>query len=513
MSEFRSVVLWPDVAVACLAVILSSIIARAIWNLRFSPLAQQQIPGPAYAAVSDLWYQWQAIRFRRVFEVERLFKEYGPVVRVGPNRVAFLDTQPIHEMYRAFAFNKAEWWKHGNFGGGTNTLITNDSVQHARFRRWHSPGFRGDRLKKTAQALIGQMENLVERLHSDCADGRAVDVLRLSKVHTLDMLGIALFDFKFEQIRKREEPALIQYNNDWLVDLAFRSTFPQVVYNLLKKLPVRRLQEIFSADAGICEVSERMYDATPDEPTETEGMNIVALGKWSRDPVTGDKTPRAEVVSELGIFLLAGTDTTSVTLTMILYELALQSKLYLNIRDELRQIGDQERVYNIDFLRGLPYLGAVIKDVLRVHGPASAYLERTVSAGGIELGGFTLPAGTEVGATARATGRNEILFPNPELVDPERWVERKGDKWVERDDFASKNSAWFPFGVGVRACVGRSLAEVEILMTIAAVVSNFRITLHETTTKESMTPVDVAVVGPKAQRCLLHFASHGLTED
>ncbi|KAH7097794.1 cytochrome P450 [Auriculariales sp. MPI-PUGE-AT-0066] len=503
--------LQPDVALACLAVSLSWLIGHALWNLRFSPLARQRIPGPAYAAVSDLWYQCQALRFRRVFEIQRLFKEYGPVVRVGPNRVAFLESQPIHEIHRAFAFNKAEWWKHGNFGGGPNTLITNDPVQHARFRRWHSAGFRGDRLQKTARLLVPQLEDLVERLQADCGDGVAVDALRLFKVHVLDMLGIALLDYKFEQIHKREEQPLVQYNNDWLVDLAFRSSFPPTIYGLLKKLPIKRLQEIFAADAGICALGEKIYNETPDEPTEIEGMNIVASGKWSRDPITGEKTPKAEVISEIGIFLLAGTDTTAVTITYAMYELALQPKLYHTIREELRQAGDQGQVLNLDFLRGLPYLGAVIKDVLRVHGPASSYFERTVFPGATELGGYVLPAGTEVGSTARATGRNETLFPNPELVDPEHWVVRKDGNWVERENLAKMNTSWLPFGAGVRACAGRPLAEVELLLTIAAVVSNFRIAIHESTTKASMIPFDLSALSP--QSCLLHFTPHPLSED
>ncbi|KAH7097811.1 cytochrome P450 [Auriculariales sp. MPI-PUGE-AT-0066] len=434
--------------IAGIAVALAVLI-RVLWNIKFSPLARQGIPGPTYAAVSDFWFQFQTIRFKRVFEIERLFKEYGPVVQVGPNRVAFLDTEPIHEIYRAFPFSKAKWWERGTIGGGQNSVITNDSVLHARLRRWHAAGFRGDSLRRTARLLVGQMNELVQRMH------------------TLDMLGIALFDTKFEQIRTRQEHPAIQYNSDILVDQALRTSLPETIFSFIKLLPIRRLRQVFTADPGLFELGAKMYDELPDEPTDSEAINIMGAAKWSTDPATGKMTSRNQVLSEMAIFVIAGTDTTAFTITYLMYELALRPRLYDIIREELRQAENQDAIYDIQFLRSIPYLGAVLKEVLRVHGPASFYIERTVLPGGIRLGGHFIPEGVEVGFTAHATARNKHLFPNPELVDPERWIVQKDGRWIEREDvpLADMNTAWLPFGSGLRACAGRPLAEVEILLT------------------------------------------------
>ncbi|KAH7097795.1 cytochrome P450 [Auriculariales sp. MPI-PUGE-AT-0066] len=510
MDAVVSRLLQPDVAVGAVVVVTSAVVGQVLWNLKFSPLARQNIPGPWYTAISDFWYGWQGVRFRRVMAIDDLFKEYGPVVRIGPNSVAFLDSQVIHEIYRTYAHNKGAFFENGTFGGKPNSIMTTDSAVHARFRRWHIGAFRKDRMRLTANALVEQMDDLVERLTDDCAGGNPVDVLLLSQIHALDVLGISILNTKFQQIRKREEHPAIKYHIDWLFDLAMRVALSGPLYNIMKALPVKRLREIFSADAGMCAFAGQLYDETPDVPPaeKDEMMSIVAAGKWHRDPVTGEATPKAEVSSEMGCFVLAGIDTASVSQTFALYELARQPKIYENVRAELRAASKHGNVYDGDLLRSLPYLNALVKEVLRANGPASLFLERVIPAGRpVALAGYQIPAGTTVGCTPRSTALREDLFPDPELVNPERWVEMKDGAWATRNDatIADMNAAWWPFGLGVRACVGRPLAELQMLMTTAALVSAFRIDLHKSTTPDSMSAMEIVVIQPKAQQCLLHF--------
>ena len=69
----------------------------ATFRLFFSPL--RSIPGPWYAAVSDLWHLSHVLRLRRCRGIDELFNKYGPIVRVAPNIVAFLDVKAMKVVY------------------------------------------------------------------------------------------------------------------------------------------------------------------------------------------------------------------------------------------------------------------------------------------------------------------------------------------------------------------------------------------------------------------------------
>jgi hypothetical protein len=80
-----------------LSVIVSYCVCVATYRLFFSPL--RSIPGPWYAAVSDLWHLSHVLRLRRCRGIDDLFKKYGPIVRIAPNMVAFLDVNSMKVVY------------------------------------------------------------------------------------------------------------------------------------------------------------------------------------------------------------------------------------------------------------------------------------------------------------------------------------------------------------------------------------------------------------------------------
>lgn len=84
-------------------------VTRAIYHLFISPLSA--IPGPWYAAVSDLWITTHVLRLQQCKTNHRLFEEYGPVVRVGPNKVIFKDITSMRSVYSIHKFDKSKFYK------------------------------------------------------------------------------------------------------------------------------------------------------------------------------------------------------------------------------------------------------------------------------------------------------------------------------------------------------------------------------------------------------------------
>ncbi len=83
--------------------------ATSIYNLFFSPLAA--IPGPWYAAVSDFWLTTHVARLQQCMTIQALFERYGPVVRVGPNKVVFCDMTTMRSVYCVHKFDKSPFYK------------------------------------------------------------------------------------------------------------------------------------------------------------------------------------------------------------------------------------------------------------------------------------------------------------------------------------------------------------------------------------------------------------------
>ena len=86
------------------ALLLVYLASLAIYRLFLSPLSN--IPGPWYAAVSDLWLTSHIARLQQCMTVHKLLEAYGPIVRIGPNRIAFRDTAGVKAVYSVLKFDK-----------------------------------------------------------------------------------------------------------------------------------------------------------------------------------------------------------------------------------------------------------------------------------------------------------------------------------------------------------------------------------------------------------------------
>ncbi len=97
-----------SLAIAVAFVVLYLVLC-AIYQLCFSPLCD--IPGPWYAAISDFWLTTHVLRLQQCRTIHSLFEVYGPVVRVGPNKVVFNDLSTTKNVYSVLKFDKSTYYK------------------------------------------------------------------------------------------------------------------------------------------------------------------------------------------------------------------------------------------------------------------------------------------------------------------------------------------------------------------------------------------------------------------
>lgn len=156
---------------------------------------------------------------------------------------------------------------------------------------------------------------------------------------------------------------------------------------------------------------------------------------------------------------IAGTDTSSATLSWTMTQLMKNPSKMKKLQQELREIiGNKGKVEEADLHR-LTYLKLVIKEVLRLHPPAPLLVPReTIEKCTIK--GYEVPSNTRVLINAKAIGLDPNSWENPNEFRPERFIDNNVD-------FRGQDFSLVPFGVGRRSCPGISFALVVVELALA----------------------------------------------
>ncbi|XP_026657221.2 geraniol 8-hydroxylase-like [Phoenix dactylifera] len=189
------------------------------------------------------------------------------------------------------------------------------------------------------------------------------------------------------------------------------------------------------------------------------------------------KTPftMTHVKALLMDMVVGGTETTSNTVEWALAEMMQKPETLRRAREELDQAVGKDNIVEESHISNLPYLGAVIKEVLRLH-PALPLLVPHCPSSPCPVGGYTIPEGSRVFVNVWAIHRDPSLWEDPLEFKPERFLDST-NKW----DFSGNDFNYFPFGSGRRICAGISMAERMVGYSLASLLHSFEWKLAEGT--------------------------------
>ncbi|XP_034372994.1 cytochrome P450 11B1, mitochondrial-like [Arvicanthis niloticus] len=199
-----------------------------------------------------------------------------------------------------------------------------------------------------------------------------------------------------------------------------------------------------------------------------------------------ESTLSMDAIQANSMELIAGsTDTTAIPLVMTFFELARNPGVQQALRQESLAAEASITANPQKALSNLPLLRAALKETLRLY-PVGVFLERILSSD-LVLQNYHVPAGTVLNVSLYSMGRNPAVFPRPERYMPQRWLERK------------RSFQHLAFGFGIRQCLGRRLAEVEMLFLLHHVLKSFHV---ETQEKEDVQLVYRFVLMPNSSPLL-----------
>jgi len=202
--------------------------------------------------------------------------------------------------------------------------------------------------------------------------------------------------------------------------------------------------------------------------------------KALKDPIQGSmmalmleetRTPRGqEMVTDVFTdLLLSSIDTTSTTMTYLLWWLAREPECQRRAREEVLELmPNKEDVITPQVVNRLPYLKACLKEALRLHHVAAG-MGRVLQKD-VVIGGYLVPAGVRCIILSGAMSLDKQYFPEPERFLPERWL-RSEPGYTKPPQWA-----YVPFGHGPRMCIGRRFAELETWVTAAELLRHFEVT-------------------------------------
>lgn len=203
------------------------------------------------------------------------------------------------------------------------------------------------------------------------------------------------------------------------------------------------------ADRAIAERARRGPRVPPD---------LLDLLRAGVDPETGRAMSPAELRDNLLTFIVAGHETTALTLSWALYLCAFDPAVQARAAAEAQAAGP--RIGAAELPR-LPYVQQIVQESLRLYPPA-AFLSRTARRADT-LGGREIRSGDTVMLPIYALHRHRLLWDNPDAFDPGRFA-----PGVHRDRFA-----FLPFGGGPRICIGANFALQEAAIILATLLARF----------------------------------------
>ncbi|KAF9463724.1 cytochrome P450 [Collybia nuda] len=478
------------------SIVFTYILIRAIYNLFLSPLSA--IPGPWYAAFSDLWMTIHALRLRRCGVVQELFDSYGPVVRIGPNKVVFKDLSTMRSVYTVHKFDKSSYYKGLLTNDNDHAMTTLEHAGHSIRRKGYAPHYTPTNVSRFQPEMHEVTLELVNTL--DSVSGKnPLECLAVFRHLMVDVVVSSSYGYRLGAVSKWAadvEDPLSMAINDFPKRGILRSTIPGWAWNIVCRFPNNRWKQMCDSDKIMAEfVSARVYEMRAQ-------MNAGKIGESEKIPMlqrllqhrysSTVPMPDHDIISECMGHMIAGSDTTSTSLSYFFWELSRRADILKKLQSELDEAMPNTRVIpDISVLQELPYLGAFIKEGLRVYSAVPSSLERVVppstSKNGasdeiFDLMGYGLPPGTIVSTQAWSMHRDPSIFPSPATFLPERWLE----PFSSPETLSRMAQHMIPFGVGTRICGGQGLAQMMMKIVIAAVVRNFDIVAPPETNERSM---------------------------
>jgi cytochrome P450 len=328
---------------------------------------------------------------------------------------------------------------------GSYSVLVLDGARHRSQRRLLLPPFRGDRMRAYGEA----MRDITAQATAQWPRNERFPMQRETQAITLEVILRTVFGMEdgADQDRMRDllaKALRILDNPLYIVRTFQRDLGPRSPWGRFLRL--RR--ELYT------EMDALIRRRRAEEPREDILSMLLAAKHEDGAPMSDE-----EIRDELFTLLVAGHETTATAISWTLHRLSIHPDVLARVQAELDGVLDGASELNVERSRELVYLDAVCKEALRMH-PVIPGVGRIVKKP-TRIGGVDLPPGTAVGCSILLVHYDPDTWPDPDRFDPTRFLDHKPTPYT-----------YFPFGGGLRRCIGEAFALYEMRLVIATVLKD-----------------------------------------
>jgi len=336
-----------------------------------------------------------------------------------------------------------------------DSIFVSSGETWRRQRRMVAPAFGNLQLAAAFSAMEGAVDDREAALDEAAASGEPVSIDLVMSWLTADVICRTVFS----------APLAHGVAQDVYDD--FKIFERSAAHVELKRLILSPAFEDIPQHAPVLAACARIREhlGTMVDPHLREGAafnDIASAVVAARDPATGERFTREELIDQLGVFFLAGHETSASALIWAFFIAATRPEQLGRIRAEVDSVcGDGPVAF--EHMPKLTYLRNFFREVLRLYPPIT-FIPR-VALEPCKIAGRKVKRGAMVMIAPWTLHRHRKYWKNAEVFDPDRWTpERAGE--MTKD-------AYIPFGLGPRVCVGAAFAGVEAVLILARLLRRY----------------------------------------
>lgn len=216
-----------------------------------------------------------------------------------------------------------------------------------------------------------------------------------------------------------------------------------------------------------------------------ERVDFLAMFMDSRDKETGEAMSDQELLDEIMTMIVAGHETSAITLNWVWYFISQHPDVEKKIYDEVDNANLTD-VPGFDDLEKLSYIKQVVEEALRIYPPVWLYSRKAINDD--QFGNYFVPAGTDIFITPYFLHRHPQFWSDAETFDPDRFAEQ-----AVKD---RHKQAYIPFSAGPRRCIGDFFATVEMQIHVGLMAKTFRLEHRQDSPIELVPEVNLRIKHP-----------------
>ncbi|XP_023411703.2 cytochrome P450 3A4-like isoform X1 [Loxodonta africana] len=357
----------------------------------------------------------------------------------------------------------------GPMGFMKSAISLSEDEVWKRVRTLLSPTFTSGKLKEMFPIISQYGDVLVKHLREEEQKGKPVALKSIFGAYSMDVITSTSFGVNIDSLHNPQDPfvqnarKLIKF--DFLDPFVFLITLFPFLTPICEALNI----SLFPRDATdfFTKSVQRMKESRlkDNEKHQVDLLQLMIDSQNSKEIMSHKALTDMELVAQSIMFIFAGYETTSTTLSFVMYLLATHPDIQEKLQREIDAAFPDKAPPTYDGMLQMEYLDMVVNETLRLF-PIAGRLER-VCKKDVEIKGLIIPKGTVVMVPIFVLQRDPEHWPEPDKFIPERFSKENKDNI---DPYL-----YMPFGIGPRNCIGMRFALMNMKLAIIRILQEFSI--------------------------------------